>query len=479
MKSKIKVWAAAACVTALVLSGCSFPAFWQGDETLSSQVGEAETEPGPEISEPEGTIEPFPGTEPQSEEETESADGSGETEYDGYEKKLILATDIHYFAPELTDGGTAFHWMVNQGDGKVVQYISQITEAFVAEALEEKPDAVILSGDLSLDGEKLSHVALTRKLQPLRRAGIPVLVIPGNHDINNPAAAGYLEDGTYPASPTSPEEFEQIYEDFGYGQADSRDPYSLSYTYRLDDMTMLLMLDSCQYENGNKVGGVIRNGTYEWLDQVLEEAWDNGMNVIPVAHHNLLEESELYVLDCTIEHSEELEEKLSAWDVCLFLSGHLHVQHMKEENGIYEIVTSSLATPLCQYGVLTYRDDTSFVYDTKVLDVSGWARRTGETSDDLKNFDTFREPFLERVFRNQAYRELENQQLSETQKENMAAYFARLKYYYYQGKSCLIYEEMAQDPALELWEEVPGDLYDLIAYMLSDSGHDYNHLEVE
>ena len=72
------------------------------------------------------------------------------------------------------------------------------------------------------------------------------------------------------------------------------------------------------------------------------------------AHHNLLDESEIYVDECTIEHSEQFIYILETWDVPLFLSGHLHVQHCKrsEDNrGIWEMVTASLATPSCKYAI--------------------------------------------------------------------------------------------------------------------------------
>lgn len=33
----------------------------------------------------------------------------------------------------------------------------------------------------------------------------------------------------------------------------------------------------------------------------LDEAWDDGVILLPVAHHNLLDESKIYVEDCTID----------------------------------------------------------------------------------------------------------------------------------------------------------------------------------
>lgn len=102
--------------------------------------------------------------------------------------------------------------------------------------------------------------------------GIPVLVIPGNHDINNRQAARYEEEERLPAEYTTPEEFRQIYQAFGYDEAASEDPNSLSYLYELDENTWLLMIDSCQYSPVNKVGGAISEATYEWIEQQLRSS---------------------------------------------------------------------------------------------------------------------------------------------------------------------------------------------------------------
>ncbi len=43
------------------------------------------------------------------------------------------------------------------------------------------------------------------------------------------------------------------------------------------------------------------------------------------------------------------------------------MQHFMRNNdiGIYEVVTSSLSTPPCQYGVLDYMEDETFYYYTR------------------------------------------------------------------------------------------------------------------
>lgn len=460
----------------------------------SSEAATSEEPAGESSSAPEETEKPAessssaeeaPSIEPFPEQES----GSGEQpewqqppEYE-WEKKAIIATDIHYLARDLTDGGKGFQYMVEHGDGKVVTYIEQITDAFLEEVVDQKPDMLILSGDLTLDGEKKSHQELAEKLYAVEDAGITVLVIPGNHDINNHHAAQYKGEDRFPAEFTTPEEFREIYRDFGYDEAVSEDRISLSYIYEIDDHNRIMMLDTCQYKQKALVGGAIMTETYDWIEEQLEDAWDNGMNVIPVAHHNLLDESEIYVDDCTIEHGEQLAEILEGWDVPLFLSGHLHVQHTKrsEDNwGIWEMVTSSLATPACQYGNLIFRDDGSFTYWTQAVDVEHWAREHERTEKDLLEFDDFKEPFLRKVFYNQSYDNLQKiPGLTERQRERMSELYSELNYHYYQGTAYQIREKVLKDPDYELWL---GDgsftvLSDYVQYIVSDARRNYNWVE--
>ena len=135
-----------------------------------------------------------------------------------------------------------------------------------------KPDVIILSGDLTLNGEKESHKELAKKLDQVEKDGIQVVVIPGNHDINNKNAASFDGRSRQQDESITGDEFAEIYNDFGYEEALSRDPASLSYTYDLGPDMRLLMLDSCQYSPTNKVGGMIKTETYDWIDDRLEKA---------------------------------------------------------------------------------------------------------------------------------------------------------------------------------------------------------------
>lgn len=101
--------------------------------------------------------------------------------YQNRPTKILVATDIHYLSPSLNDHGACFEKTILNGDGKALAYIDELTDAFVEQVIREKPAALILSGDLTLNGEKQSHLDLAQKLRSITDCGIPVLVLPGNH----------------------------------------------------------------------------------------------------------------------------------------------------------------------------------------------------------------------------------------------------------------------------------------------------------
>lgn len=439
---------------ALVLGGCSAYYHSDAESTAASQEipqTETETETGTE-----GEAQTGPGIHDFSPEDMtiESLELPSE-EADTSNPEIIIATDIHYLAKELTDFGTAFETMAETGDGKVTPYVWEIVDAFLAEVIERKPQALLLTGDLSLNGELFSHEALAQKLMSVERAGIDVLVMPGNHDINNPGAAKYQNESVLPAETTSPEMFESIYAAYGFDESVSRDPDSLSYLYELQDGTWIFMLDSCQYENSAKIGGMIRTGTYEWLEEWLETAASENRNVIVAAHHNLLDESRIYEEDCTIEHSEQLERMLADWDIGLFLSGHLHVQHYRESELYYiqEIVTSSLSISPCQYGVLKYFGSDKYDYHTEKVDVTAWAQKNDDPDVNLQDFTSYADTFLHDVYYEKAYLNLLDKDLTEDERRSMAEYYAILNIYSVAGKAVNIMEWAESSPARELWQE--------------------------
>lgn len=109
-----------------------------------------------------------------------------------------------------------------------MNYISEILDAFIADVIKQRPDGLIVSGDLVFNGEKISHEELAMKLRKVEKNGIPVMIIPGNYDINNFYASGFKKDSTYPVDFIELEKFKELYEEFGLRQAVYQDPHSFS-----------------------------------------------------------------------------------------------------------------------------------------------------------------------------------------------------------------------------------------------------------
>lgn len=63
--------------------------------------------------------------------------------------------------------------MAEHGDGKLALYVWEITDAFLDEVVERKPQTLILSGDLTLEGERGSHEALASQTGEGKRSGNP------------------------------------------------------------------------------------------------------------------------------------------------------------------------------------------------------------------------------------------------------------------------------------------------------------------
>lgn len=294
---------------------------------------------------------------------------------------IAVATDMHYISPRLTDRGAAFSRVVTNADGKVTFYAEELLSAFVEQILSEPPDALILPGDLTFNGAVESHEDLAEKLRPVLHAGIPVFVIPGNHDIAYRNAARFSGDGYERIPSPGSAQFAEIWHDFGYNQALSRDAASLSYIAQLAPGWRLLLIDV----NTEDAPGKLKDETIAWASDVLREAKAAGCRVLSVSHQTLLRHNPLFEEGFRMANAAPLVSLLEE-NSALHLSGHMHIQHIAEsENGLTEITCSALAVQPCQFGLLTLAPD-SLDFRTVKTDVSGWAKRHNQTDRNLLDF---------------------------------------------------------------------------------------------
>ena len=398
--------------------------------------------------------------------------------------KLVLATDLHYQSARAGDGGPAFQLFVERSDGKVIQYLPELLEAFLDEVIEEKPSALVLSGDITMNGERMNHEELAGRLARVQDAGVQVLVIPGNHDINNGHAAVYYGAEKESVDSIDGEDFYEIYRRYGYDQALSRDSSSLSYVYALDEKNWLFMLDSCQYEPENKVEGRIKESTLAWMDEQLLKAREQGIFVLPIAHHNLLAQSRMYTTQCAMDNNSEVIDLLQKYRLPLFFSGHLHVQRVRKHKaepgvddgayGIQEIITDALSIPPCQYGEVVWDEDGSISYETRSVDVSGWARKTGSGNPDLLDFEDWSYRYIQKLISDQIRGVVKN--LGNDVERSMAATYAGVYIDYYAGRK-IDAKGIRNTKGYRWWQRNMPDSYLLreLDSMITDSDRDNNY----
>lgn len=395
---------------------------------------------------------------------------------------LMMASDIHYISAAAHDDGEAFKKMVREDDGKISMYSDVLTDVLVEEVLAAAPSALVLTGDITLNGERENHLRLAEKLRRVKEAGILVLVIPGNHDINNQNAAEYFGEEKKTAEYLKTgKEFLDIYHEFGYDQAFSRDSASLSYFCELDKTHWMLMLDTCQYEDYNHVNGSLRPETLEWIEEYLIQAEKQGIQVLPVGHHNLLSESRVYTTDCTMENHLDIIRLFEKYRLPLYVSGHLHAQRIKkhraepgveEENyGIWEIVLSPYSIPPCQYECLSWREDGSMEFYTRQADVEGFAEENGSEDEQLLHFRRYGPAFVKEIVEGQVKKTI--RAVPEDLKCEMAGLYGEI-YYDYCAGNFMDRREFCSARARRLWERTNPDngyMKDM-DQMLADAGTD-------
>ena len=163
--------------------------------------------------------------------------------------RIGVISDVHVFdAVKLggVPGQPAYEEAIGK-DRKAFLQSQALLQAALDRLVAAGNQIILITGDLTKDGEQFSHEALREAIAKVQAKGVKVLLIPGNHDMNNPygrhgaiyleqnsqgaevgAVAPYMEhtDGTPRFDmPT----FDRFYAEFGFNDAVARDSHSFSY----------------------------------------------------------------------------------------------------------------------------------------------------------------------------------------------------------------------------------------------------------
>jgi DNA repair exonuclease SbcCD nuclease subunit len=281
----------------------------------------------------------------------------------------MVFSDPHYFDPSLGASGAAFETYLAH-DRKLIAESDAIMRAMVARAFAENPQVVLVSGDLTKDGEQLSHQTMAAYLAQLKAGGRKVFVVPGNHDIQNGGASSYAGDTVTPVAAVSAGEFANIYKDLGFSDAIARDGNSLSYVAELVPGLWLLALDSFIYgevRGPMQSSGRFLDGTLVWIQTQLDEAKRRGVRVMAMMHHGLVEHfaNQAFIFpEFVVQARDVVGALLSNGGVGVVLTGHFHASDITRgipsgsTKSMYDVETGSAVTYPCPYRIVDVSDDT-------------------------------------------------------------------------------------------------------------------------
>lgn len=304
--------------------------------------------------------------------------------------KIAVFADPHYFAPELLEQPSEPFDAYLAQDRKLLAESAAIARAAVDAIKASDVQIVLVPGDLTKDGELLSHRQFAALLAELEAAGKKVYVIDGNHDLNNPGAYKYEGDIRTPVENVSPAEFKSIYAAFGYGEAIASDPNSLSYVVEPVPGLRLVAMDSALYDP-HQGAGALDAERLGWITEQVSAAVAQGKTVLGMMHHGLIDHFSVqrsYFPDYVVRDADQVAAELAASGLRVVFTGHFHAQDIvqKQFGGktLYDIETGSLVTYPSPYRIVELTPDhelkiathriESIDYDTGGKDFPTYAR---------------------------------------------------------------------------------------------------------
>ena len=276
-------------------------------------------------------------------------------------QKMVVFSDPHVMAPELlVSEGTAWTTYLN-GQRKLVDYSQRLFDNMIVRIKRDlRPGLVLISGDLTKDGEQVSHEYVTSKLDELRAIGIKTLVIPGNHDRGSNSDAVYYDgESTTAATVATNEWFATQYANYGYGAGSEREGTTL--TYACEPITGLVVIGIDSGTDGN-----VSETTLDWVVEKATVARASGKKVIAMMHHPLMPHFagvDNFVSTAVVGNYETVRNTLADAGIRVIFTGHFHTSDIAKDwnadksREIYDVNTGSLISYPCDYREVTMSAD--------------------------------------------------------------------------------------------------------------------------
>lgn len=272
-------------------------------------------------------------------------------------QKFMVFSDLHFMHPDiLIRDGKAFE-EYNAEECKMLNESSALLNAAIERIKAYHPAFVIVCGDMTKDGELIGHEYVADVFDKLEKeTGTKVLVVPGNHDMNNPHSFYYDGETTRRAESATEAQFATIYAACGYDEAVERRASSLDYMAYPADNIAFIGVNSNEKNTADslKVQGGLSREQVEWIKAMACKAHADGRYVIMAMHHNLVDfyDNAQLIRGSNIANARydydnaSLIHDLNAAGIDVVFSGHSHMHSITSATSashtIYSVVTSSL-----------------------------------------------------------------------------------------------------------------------------------------
>ncbi len=307
--------------------------------------------------------------------------------------KINILTDTHYYSKENGTSGKAYE-LANLKSQKLLAESADVLEvAFNQIANDNESDILLISGDVTNNGELNSHAQFISMLRQLKQKGKKVYVLTATHDFRREGYTdGYDGDETYKVPAATRDLLFDMYREFGPDEAISVHMPSMSYIVQLCDGYRLFALNDDTNLSG-KSG--FSDECFDWITKQAKKAHEENQFIIAMTHHPLIAPSPIYEIigrgDMLGDYQTRIRQ-LADLGIQFMFTGHTHIHNIsayqsEKGNVLYDICSSSpIGYPGAIRTAYIYPDENKVSVDTVLVNTPDSFKKNGrDLRDVLKN----------------------------------------------------------------------------------------------
>lgn len=288
--------------------------------------------------------------------------------------KLTFIADTHHYSKTLGTKGRQYE-LRSGSDQKCLAETGEIIDSAFDYISKSDTDAVLIAGDVTNDGEKVSHLEFREKLKALANSK-KVYVITATHDWccdENPRR--YDGDKVFhDVEVMKSSELRDFY--FDFGPKDALSEYithigTCSYVVQISENVRILALNDDKNQNGH---AGFTEEHFCWIEEQIKKAQQDGCLIIGMEHHLLMPHVTPLITggSTCVENREYVASRLADAGLKYMFVGHSHIQSTssfktRKGNVITEVNVGSLVGYPAPIVEVTVNDDLTLSYQVKHL----------------------------------------------------------------------------------------------------------------